>query len=65
MEILEENEELRQNIIEFLNVYFVSLKDQGLEKNFKEYLIPIIKFIYEINSDYFFPSLVNNKFLLN
>ncbi len=58
MEILEENEELRQNLLEFFNIYFFAIKDANMINDFKIYLLPIIKFIYEINSDYFFPSLV-------
>jgi len=58
VEILEENEELRQNLLEFFNIYFFAIKDANMINDFKIYLLPIIKFIYEINSDYFFPSLV-------
>jgi len=61
-EILEENEELRQNILEFFNVYFISLKDLGKQDNLKLYLPSILKFIYEVNSDYFYPSLVNKNY---
>ena len=57
-EIQEQNEELREKIVEFLNVFFYCVKDFNCEINFKIYLTSIMKFINIINGVDFYPSFV-------
>lgn len=57
-EILEENEELREKIIEFLTVYFLYMKELNKLDEFKIFLCPIMKFLNEINTKIFYPSKV-------